>query len=74
MKKISKGYYIVSAILVIWAAVNFYDYTVVGMSLLKYYSGESIIVKLVRDSFFQGIIKMFAAAVILGIGFRRSKM
>lgn len=73
MKKISKGYYIISVLLLIWAAVDFYDYAVIGKDLVSYYSGASVIVKLVNSVLFNGIVKVLAAAAVLGIGFFKAK-
>lgn len=73
MKKISKGYYIIAALLLVWAAVDFYDYAVIGKDLVSYYSGASVIVKLVNGVLFKGIVKVLVAAAVLGIGFFKVK-
>ena len=73
MKKISKGYYIIAVLLLVWAAINFYDYAVIGKDLVSYYSGENIILKLVNNVLIEGIAKALVAVVVLGIGFFRAK-
>ena len=73
MKKISKGYYIIVVLLLVWAASNFYDYAVIGKDLVSYYSGASVIVKLVNSVLYQGILKVLGAAAVLGIGFFKAK-
>ena len=73
MKKVSIGYYVVAILLLAWAAISFYDYAVIGKSLVSYYSGERIILKLVNSVLFEGIVKVLIAAAVLGIGFFRVK-
>lgn len=73
MKKISKGYYIASALLVVWAIVDFYHHATIGKDLVSYYSGESIILELVQDNLFQGIVKALLAAVIIAVGRLRAR-
>lgn len=73
MKKISKGYYIAAALLVICAVVDFYHYATIGQDLVVYYSGENIIRELVQDQLFQGIVKVLLAAGIIAFGFMRAR-
>ena len=73
MKKVSKGYYIASALLLIWAIVDFYHYATIGNDLVGYYSGEGIICKLVQDTLFQGIAKVLLATIIIIIGLIRTR-
>ena len=73
MKKISKGYYIAAALLVIWAVVDFYHYATIGKELVAYYSGENIILELVKNQLFRGIVKILLAAVIIVVGLMRAR-
>lgn len=73
MKKISKWYYIAAALFVIWAVVDFYHYATIGKDLVVYYSGENVILELVQDKLFQGIVKVLFAAIILMIGLIRMR-
>lgn len=73
MKKISKWYYITAALFVIWAVVDFYHYATIGKDLVVYYSGENVILELVQDKLFQGIVKVLFAAIILMIGLIRMR-
>ncbi len=73
MKKISKGYWIASALFLIWAIVDFYNYATIGKDLVAYYSGESIILELVQDKLFQGIVKALLAVAIIVVGLIRAR-
>lgn len=73
MKKISKGYYIAAALLVIWAVMDFYHYVTIGKDLVVYYSGENIILKLVKNQLFQGIVKVLLATGIIAVRLIRAK-
>lgn len=73
MKRIPKSYYIAAALLLAWAAVNFYDYAAIGTSLAAHYGGEDIILKLVNGVLLEGIVKVLASAAVLAIGFFSAK-
>ena len=73
MKKISKGYYIVAALLVIWAIVDLYHYAVIGSDLLEYYNEASIIRRLVDSSLIQALVKILLAVLAVTIGWWRAK-
>ena len=73
MKKISKGYWIASALFLIWAIIDFRNYATIGKDLVAYYSGESIILELVQDKLFQGIVKVLLAAAIIAVGLIRAR-
>ena len=73
MKKISKGYWIASALFLIWAIVDFRNYATIGKDLVAYYSGESIIWELVQDKLFQGIVKVVLAVAIIVVGLIRAR-
>ncbi len=73
MKKISKGYWIASALFLIWAIVDFRNYAAIGKDLTAYYSGESIILELVQDKLFQGIVKTLLAAAVIAVGLIRAR-
>lgn len=73
MKKISKGYYIAAALLVIRAIVDFYRYAAIGKDLVAYYSGENIILELVKNQLFQGIVKVLLAVGIFAFGLMRAR-
>ncbi len=73
MKKISKGYWIASALFLIWAIVDFRNYAIIGKDLVAYYSGESIIWELVQDKLFQGIVKVILAVAIIVVGLIRAR-
>lgn len=73
MKKISKGYWIASVLLLLWAIVDLYHYIVIGQDIIGYYDGASIIRKLVGNSLVWAIVKMLLADVILIIGRWRAK-
>ncbi len=73
MKKISKGYCITAALLVIWAISDFYHYAAIGQELTAYYSGENIIRELVQNQLFQGIVKVLLAAGIIAFGLMRAR-
>ena len=68
MKNISKGCWIVSALLLVWAIMDFRSWAVIGKDLAAYYSGESIILNLARNNLFQGIVKTLSAFAILAAG------
>lgn len=72
-REISKGYYIASALLLIWAIADFHNYATIGKDLVAYYSGESIIWELVQNTLIQGIVKALLAATIIVIGLIRAK-
>jgi len=73
MKNIFKGYWIASALLLIWAIVDFRNYATIGKDLVAYYSGESVILELVQDKLFQGIVKVLLAVGIIAIGWWKAK-
>ncbi len=71
MKKIFKGYYIASGILLLIGITDFWHYARVGQNLLAHYEGAGIIQKLVHNTLFQGIIAVIMAGVILLVGWLR---
>ena len=73
MKKIPKGYYIVSALLILWAVVDFFHYAAIGKDLISYYNGESVIEQLVHNTLFQEIVKVLLGVLVIAIGLLRSK-
>lgn len=73
MKKISKGYYIVAALLVIWAIVDLYHFAVIGSDLLESYNGTGIIRRLVENSLIQALVKILLAGLIVAAGWWRTK-
>ena len=50
MKKIFKGYYIASGILLLIGITDFWHYARVGQNLLAHYEGAGIIQKLVHNN------------------------
>ena len=73
VKSVSKVYYVVAALCLIWAAISFYDYAVIGKDVLAHYSGESIVLKLVNRTLAEGIIKALLAAAVFAAGLRKAK-
>ena len=73
MKRISKGYWIAAALLLLWAALDVYHYLVIGRALLSYYDEAGIIQRLTANSIFQGAVKGMLAALLLFVGWRRGK-
>ena len=73
MKKISKGYYIAAALLVIWAMVDLYHYFTVGPKMLPRYPDSPGVWPIVHDNILQGIGKVLLAAMIIAIGWWRAK-
>lgn len=73
MKKISKGYYIAAALLVIWAIADLYHYAVIGSGLIDYYNGAGIIRQLVENSLVQAVVKILLAALTVAAGWWRAK-
>ena len=73
MKKITTGYRSASALVLIWAIVDFRNYATIGKDLVAYYSGESIIWELVQDKLFQGIVKVVLAVAIIVVGLIRAR-
>lgn len=77
MKKIPKGYYIVSALLILWAIPDFRNCAVTGKNLLTHYAGEGIIQPLIQQlvqwDLFLGIVKVLLGCLVLVIGRHRSK-
>ena len=71
MKKISKGYYIVAAALMLWGMIDFYHYATIGKGLIAHYNGESIIQQLVSNKLAQGIAKAFVGFLTILIGWTR---
>lgn len=72
MKKITKGYCVVSALLVLWAIVDFFHYAQVGKDLIAHYQGASVIQRLVRNTLFHGIVKILLCVLVILIGLWRS--
>jgi len=73
VKKISKGYYIAAALLVLWAAVDLYHYAAIGRGLIEYYDGSGVIRRLVGDSLAQALVKILLAIVVIMLGWWRSR-
>ena len=73
MKRISKGYWIAAALLLLWAMLDFYHYLVIGHDLISYYDNAAIIYRLVANTLFQGIVKAVLGALVLFVGWRRGK-
>lgn len=73
MKRISKGYWIAAALLLLWATFDFYHYLVIGRNIISYYDEAGIIRRLIANSIFQGLVKVMLAALILFVGWRRGK-
>jgi len=73
VKKISQGYYIVFALLMIGAAVDFYHYAAIGTGLIRHYTGVYAVRQLVQNTLFQGIIKAFAGVLVIAAGMLRVK-
>ena len=73
MKKISKGYYIASALLVVWAAFDFYHYFATCKNWVAPYPGDSILPELVRSPLVHGLGKVLLGAGVLAAGLLRSK-
>ena len=74
MRKISRGYYIAAAVLLVLSAVNFYHYAAIGRELVSYYEGAGIIRGLIQNSLFWGIIcVVLCGAVILTGWLRRDR-
>ncbi len=73
MKKLSKGYIISAALLLVWAGSDIYHYAVIGGNVTSYYGGADIISKLVKSSLFHAIVKIILAIVVFMIGFLRAR-
>lgn len=73
MKKISKGYYIAAALLVIWAMVDLYHYFTMGPKMLPRHPTSPGVWYIVHDNILQGIAKVLLAGMIVAIGWWRAK-
>lgn len=73
MKRISKGYWVAAALLLLWAMWDFYHYFVIGHDLISYYDNAAIIHRLVANKLFQGIVKAVLGVLVLFVGWRRGK-
>ena len=71
MRKISRGYYIAAAVLLVLSAVNFYHYAAIGRELVSYYEGAGIIRGLVQNSLFWGIICVVLCGAVIFTGWLR---
>ena len=70
MKKISKKYYIIAALLLIWAAIDLYHYFTVDIRIM----GDNSIVRLLaRNSLIGAITKLILAAISILFGWWETK-
>ena len=72
-RKRVKGYYVAAALLLLWAAADFYHHFFIGVDLTANYQDLSSVQLLVRNTLFQGIIKMALGLVIFAVGWFRGK-
>lgn len=73
MKQISKGYYAVAALLLFWAAVDFYHYFEIGRDMISFYQGTDSVRQLVENQIVEGIVKILLAFGIITVGWIRAK-
>ena len=72
-RKRVKGYHVAAALLLLWAAADFYHHFFIGVDLTADYQDLSSVQLLVRNTLFQGIIKMALGLVIFAVGWFRGK-
>ena len=72
-RKRVKGYHVAAALLLLWAAADFYHHFFIGVDLTANYQDLSSVQLLVRNTLFQGIIKMALGLVIFAVGWFRGK-
>ena len=72
-RKRVKGYYVAAALLLLWAAADFYHHFFIGVDLTANYQDLSSVQLLVRNTLFQGIIKMALGLVVFAVGWFRGK-
>src|SRR5699024_3338754 len=72
-RKRVKGYYVAAVLLLLWAAADFYHHFFIGVDLTANYQDLSSVQLLVRNTLFQGIIKMALGLVIFAVGWFRGK-
>ena len=68
-----KGYHVAAALLLLWAAADFYHHFFIGVDLTANYQDLSSVQLLVRNTLFQGIIKMALGLVVFAVGWFRGK-
>lgn len=78
MKKISKGYYVLAVLLIIWGFDDFYNYATIGKDLLDFYSEGSTVHRMLSDQLHDqivgGCVKIFLGIGAIFIGWLRMKM
>ena len=72
-RKRVKGYHVAAALLLLWAAADFYHHFFIGVNLTANYQDLSSVQLLVRNTLFQGIIKMALGLVVFAVGWFRGK-
>ena len=72
-RKRVKGYLVAAALLLLWAAADFYHHFFIGVDLTANYQDLSSVQLLVRNTLFQGIIKMALGLVVFAVGWFRGK-
>lgn len=73
MKRISKGYWLACALLLLWAAADVYHYATAGRDMISYYESAGMLWRLVHHRALQGAVKALLGCLILLIGWRRGK-
>ena len=65
MRRVSWTLLLAAVLLLIWGAVDFYHYAVIGQEMLQHYEGAQIIRELVNYSLVQGLIKAVLGLLVL---------
>ena len=73
MKRISEGYWIAAALLLIWAAKDIYAYLTIGRELLVEYSDVYSVREMVKGDLVWAGVKAGLALLLPAAGFWRSK-